>query len=138
MEAFRKARTGIARFQGAIEVFEEVLQILDEDIEELRQRQRIPGFEIGKIRLWEQVKEKEFEKKVFESIAKMLEGEIIREELELGFEGSSRLSEESLQGNDDKKANMEGKFEAIELLKEHGCKFDKNFNRGKMLKTNKT
>jgi len=119
MEGLREARTKIARFKGGLEAVEDVLRNFDEEIEELQQGQNLPDFEITKRKLWEKMKEKELQKKVFEGHDKMLESEILEEELELGFERSSQLGDESLQRNDENKAKTEGNLMGVEWMQDY-------------------
>jgi len=65
------------------------------------------------------MKEKELQKKVFEGHDKMLESEILEEELELGFERSSQLGDESLQRNDENKAKTEGNLMGVEWMQDY-------------------
>jgi hypothetical protein len=58
--------------------------------------------------------EEELQKKMLEGHDKMLESKIFEEELELEFERSSRLGDESPQNNDEKKTKTEGKLVGIE------------------------
>ena len=64
---------------------------------------------------------------MFESHDKMLESEIFEEELELEFERSSRLGDESLQNDDGKKTKTEGKRVGIEWMKAYEGKHENNF-----------
>jgi hypothetical protein len=137
MDGLSAARTKIARFKGELEAVENVLRNFNEEFEELRQGQNLPDFEFTKGRLWEKMKEKELQKKTFESHDKMLESEILEEELELGFERSSRLGDESLQNDDERKAKTEGKLVGVEWMKEYDRKFEINFKLEKMLKLTK-
>jgi hypothetical protein len=68
----------------------------------------------------EHATENEFQKKVIEIAANMLEAEIILQVLHLGPEDSFRVSDESLQ-RDETKAKMKGKLEGIRKLILHGC-----------------
>jgi hypothetical protein len=128
MDGLRAARTKIARFKGELEAIEDVLRSFDEEIEELRQGQNLPDFKITKRRLWEKMKEKEIQKKVFESHDKMLESGILEEELELGFERSSQLGDKSLQRDDENKAKTEGNFVDVEWMQDYDGKFENHFN----------
>ena len=56
---------------------------------------------------------------MFESHDKMLESEILEEELELGFERSSQLGDESLQRNDENKAKTEGNLMGVEWMQDY-------------------
>jgi trans-2-enoyl-CoA reductase len=94
----------------------------------------LPDFEITKRRLWENMKEKEFHKKAFESQDKMLESEILEEELEWGFKRSSRLGDANFQNDGQKKAKTEGNFVVVECMKEYNCKFENDFKPEKALK----
>jgi hypothetical protein len=136
MDGLSAARTKIARFKGELEAVEDVLRNFGEEIEELRQGQNLPDFEFSKGRLWEKMKEKELQK-TSESHDKMLESEILEEELELGSERSSRLGDESLQNDDERKAKTEGKLVGVEWMREYDRKFEINFKLEKMLKLTK-
>jgi hypothetical protein len=119
MDGLRAARMKIARFQEELEAVEDMLRNFDEGIEGLRHRQNLPDFQTAKRRLWEATKEKELQKKAFESNDKTLESEILEEELELGYKRSSRLC-------DEEKAKTESKFVGVEWMKEYDRKFENN------------
>jgi hypothetical protein len=61
---------------------------------------------------------------VFEGHDKMLESEILEEELELGFERSSRLRDESLQRDDENRVKTEGNLMGVEWMQDYGGKFE--------------
>jgi hypothetical protein len=63
MKAFRERRTSIAEFQGELEVYEDGLKILDAEIEELRQRLKIPDFETERRKLWNTLQRTNFRKR---------------------------------------------------------------------------